>query len=165
MIKCKFVTQGQNQYVLIPKVNYFALSLTYMKHKTEEPMQTVLSLQNTKPISVSLSKCVSLLYHPLSTKRSSLTHGGTSGGKDYKEKVQKRRWGADSGGVFGRKGGSVWEGEKKKQTSLIWNLHSLPSALKKHKLSPLEKRRGEKNTNNPQTKHLLIRMRHWCKAI
>lgn len=61
---------------------------------------------------------------------------------------------------LGGRGGACEKERKKKQTSLIWNLHSLPSALKKHKLSPLEKRRGEKNTNNPQTKHLLIRMRH-----
>lgn len=60
-------------------------------------------------------------------------------------------------------------GRKEKQTALIWNIHSLPSAFKKHKLSLLEKMRGEeekqKNTNKPQTKHLLIRLRHWCKAI
>lgn len=64
------------------------------------------------------------------------------------------------------RGREVWKKEEKTQTALIWNIHSLPSALKNHKLSPLEKRRGGgKNTNKPQTKHLLIRLRHCCKAI
>ncbi len=53
-------------------------------------------------------------------------------GKDYEEKDQKRRWGADSGGVFGQKrGGGGGEKERKKADKL--DLESSQSVFRSKK--------------------------------
>lgn len=78
--------------------------------------------------------------------------GGRQGEKIMRRKSKREDDEQTVEVCLGGKGGACEKKREKKQTSLIWNLHSLPSALKKHKLSPLEKRRGGKKHQQPTNK-------------